>query len=210
MEPWAFHKVYPSFDVHDIRGYPNHCSSRWRVSCPKFNGDPTLAVTHVMNYMRYASRLNVLHEYVLMKICVSSLESIQKYLFTHSFDPKSIPYSTKLIEEFLRHCWSATQILQDSFQEPKHTLCREGFPINDETIDEEKLEENMDETYDEDEVSSLPLDEDIQTSAPQTHQEENMMIFDPLEDLDDVLFHDLESEEVSEENLYMKDPLEEK
>jgi hypothetical protein len=68
--------------------------------------------------------------------------------------------------------------LQDVFQELKHTLFREGFPINDETIDEEVLEgqtceenyqahpeevyhvEDLDETFDEDEASSLPLDEE--------------------------------------------------
>jgi hypothetical protein len=158
--------VYPSFDVQDIRGYPNHCSPEWRESCPKFDGDPTLAVTYVMNYMKYASSLNLLHEDVLMKFFVSSLESSQKDWFAHSCDPKSIPSSTKLIEEFLRHYWPATQSLQDAFQELKHTLYREGFLIDDETIDEEKLEEDPneedpDKTDDEDEVSALPLDEDI-------------------------------------------------
>jgi hypothetical protein len=64
--PWEFHKVYPSIDVQNIPGYPNHFSTEWRESFPKFNGDPTLAVTHVMNYMKYASSLNVLHEDVLM------------------------------------------------------------------------------------------------------------------------------------------------
>jgi hypothetical protein len=59
--------------------------------------------------------------------------------------------------------------LQDDFQELKHTLSRESFLIDDETIDEEKLEEYQDETYDEDEVSSLPLDEDVQTSTPLAH-----------------------------------------
>jgi hypothetical protein len=96
--PWAFHKAYPSFDVQDIPRYPNHCSSEWRESCPKFDGDPTLAITHVMNYMKYALSLNVLHEDVLMKIFLSSLESSQKYWFAHSCDPKSIPSSTMLIE----------------------------------------------------------------------------------------------------------------
>jgi hypothetical protein len=96
--PWEFHKVYPSFDVQDIPGYPNHCSPKWRESCPKFDGDPALAVTHVMNYMKYASSLNVLHEDVLMKIFVSSLESSQKDWLAHSCDPKSIPSSTNLIE----------------------------------------------------------------------------------------------------------------
>jgi hypothetical protein len=44
----------------------------------------------------------------------------------------------------------------------------------------------------------------------ESHQEENTMSCDPFEDLDDALFHDLESEEVSEETLDMTDPLEEK
>ena len=95
---------------------------------------------------------------------------------------------------------SATQSLQDAFQELKHTLYQEGFPIDDETIYEEKIEEDpdeedSDETYDEDEVFALPLDEDIQTSAPPAHQEENMMSYDPFENFDDALFHDCGNEE---------------
>ena len=95
-----------------------------------------------MNYMKCASRLNVLQEDVRMKICVSSLESSQKDWFSHSCDSKSIPSSTKLIEEFLRQYRLAIQSLQDSFHDLKHTLCREGFPIDDETIDEENIEEH--------------------------------------------------------------------
>jgi hypothetical protein len=80
--------------------------------------------------------------------------------------------------------------LQDAFQELKHALCRDVFPVDDETLDEEVLEgqiceesyqahleevshvEDLDETFDEDEVliSSLPLDENIHASAPPTHQ----------------------------------------
>jgi hypothetical protein len=101
--PWAFHKVYPSIDVQNIPGYPNYFPTEWRESCPKFSGDPTLAVTHVVNYMRYASSINVLHEDVLMKIFVSSLESSQRKWLAHSCDPKSIWSSTKLVEEFLRY-----------------------------------------------------------------------------------------------------------
>jgi hypothetical protein len=94
---WAFHNVYPSLDVQNIPGYPNHFSVEWRSSCSKFDGDPTLVVTHVMEYMKYASRLNVLHEDVL-KIFVSSLEEIQRKWLAHPSNPKSIPSSTKLIE----------------------------------------------------------------------------------------------------------------
>jgi len=140
--------------------------------------------------MKYASSLNVLHEDVLLKIFASSVETSQRNLLAHSRDPKSIRFSTKLVEEFLRHCRPATQNLQDTFRELKDTLYREGFPVDDETIDEEVLEgqiceesyqahleevshvEALDETFDEDEVliSSLPLDENIHASAPPTHQ----------------------------------------
>ena len=154
-----------------------------------------------MNYMKCASRLNVLQEDVRMKICVSSLESIQRSWLAHLCNPKSIPSSTMFIESFLRHYQPATQILQDALEELKHALCREGFPVDDETIDEEVLEghiyeesyqedsdefshvDDLDKTFDEDEVliSSLPLDENIQSFAPPLHQEENMMSCDPFE-----------------------------
>ena len=138
-----------------------------------------------MNYMKYASSLNVLHEDVLMKIFVSSLGSSQKDWLAHSYDPKSIPSSTKIIEEFLRQYRPTTQSLQDAFQELKHTLCWEGFLIDDETIYEENIEEDhdgedLDETYDEYEVFSLPLDEDIHTPAPPAHQEEKMISYNPF------------------------------
>ena len=105
--PWAFHKVYPSIDVENILEYPNHCSTEWRESCPKFNGDPTLIVTLVINYMKYASSLvvlheDVIHEDVLMNIFLSSLELSQRNVLACLCKPKRIPSSTKLIEEFLR------------------------------------------------------------------------------------------------------------
>jgi hypothetical protein len=107
MEPWphpcAFHKFYPSFYVQDTPGCPNHCSLEWRTSFPKFNGDPALAITHVINYMKYASSLDVLdedvmHGDVIMNIFVSSLELSQRNFLARSCKPKSIPSSTKIVE----------------------------------------------------------------------------------------------------------------
>jgi hypothetical protein len=190
--PWDFHKAYPSFDVQDIHGYSNHFSSKWRARVPRFNGDPTLTVTHVINYMKYASSLDVLHEDVLMKICVSPLESSKINLVAHSCNPKRICSSTKLIEEYLKHYRPATQNLQDIFQELKDVLCRECFLVDE---DEENVEEDLNKTYDEDEISTFPLDEDIQASASPTHQEENMMSYNPFENFDDSLFHDFGNEQ---------------
>ena len=120
--------------------------------------------------MKYASSLNVLHEDVLMKIFVSSLESSQRRCLAPSCDLKSIRSSTKLIEEFLRHCRPTTQNLQDAFQELKDALYKENFPVDDKTISEEcKTEEEYhpptaenlnDEDPDETSVSIVSLDKD--------------------------------------------------
>jgi hypothetical protein len=59
-------------------------------------------------------------------------------------------------------------------------------------------------------ISSIPFDEDIHDFVPPTHQEENMMSYDPFEDLDDTLFNEFGSEKVLEETLDTVDPLEEK
>jgi hypothetical protein len=70
--------------------------------------------------------------------------------------------------------------LQDTFQELKHALCKEGFLMDYEKIEEEMFEESyqedldevyhvvdLDETFDEDEVliSALQLGEDIHASS---------------------------------------------
>jgi hypothetical protein len=60
----------------------------------------------------------------------------------------------------------------------------------------------LDETYDEDEVSSLPLDEDIQTFASPTPQEDNMTSYNPFENFDDALFHDCGNEEKCQKDLH--------
>jgi hypothetical protein len=62
------------------------------------------------------------------------------------------------------------------------------------------------------ELFPTPEDEEMfeELTYEERHQEENTMNWNPFEDLDYDLFHDLESEEVSEEILDMTDPLEEK
>jgi hypothetical protein len=59
------------------------------------------------------------------------------------------------------------------------------------------LKKILDETYDEDEVFSLPLDEDIQISSSPTHQEENMMSYNPFENFDDALFHAVQMKKIA-------------
>jgi hypothetical protein len=103
-----------------------------------------------------------------MKIFVFSLESSQRSWLSHSCDPKSIPSSTKVIEEFFRHCRPATQNLKDTFQELKDALCREGFTVDDETIDEEwkNKEEYHPPTVEEEQIHEESFQEDLNDEDP--------------------------------------------
>jgi hypothetical protein len=83
---------------------------------------------------------------------------------------------------------------------------QENFPNDDEPLSmpEEVYKLIRDQDQDGeffDQVSSLPLDEDIQTSASPAHQEENMMSYNPFENFDDALFHDCGNEENCQKDL---------
>jgi hypothetical protein len=78
--------------------------------------------------------------------------------------------------------------------------------LAEEHIHEERLEGDLDEEdpvdiYDEDEVFSLPLDEDIQTFVSPTHQEEKIMSYNPFENFDDALIHDFGNKEKRQKEL---------
>jgi hypothetical protein len=93
--------------------------------------------------------------------------------------------------------------LQDAFQELKDVLCREGFPVDEdeEKLEEDPNEEDLNETYDEDEVYSLPLDEVIHTSSSPAHQEDNMMSYNHFENFDDALLHECGNKENCQKDL---------
>jgi hypothetical protein len=66
---------------------------------------------------------------------------------------------------------------------------------HEENLEEDPDEEDSNKTCDQDEVSSLPLDEDTHIFSSLAHQEENMMSYNPFENFDDALFHDCGNEE---------------
>jgi hypothetical protein len=54
--------MFPFVDIQDILGYPNHFCPGWGNKCPKFDGDPSLAITHVVNFLKDVSETNVTHQ----------------------------------------------------------------------------------------------------------------------------------------------------
>jgi hypothetical protein len=90
MAPWELHENFPSFCIKNVLGYPNHFSLNWWDDCPKIDGDPSSTITQVVKFLKYTSKINVIHEYVLIRLFVLSLEEKKKDWVKHSCNPKSI------------------------------------------------------------------------------------------------------------------------
>jgi hypothetical protein len=75
----------------------------WVEDLPKFDGDPLFSISHVVNFLKYASKINVMHEDVLMRLLAYSLEGKQRDWVIHSCSPRSISSIVDFIEIFLKH-----------------------------------------------------------------------------------------------------------
>jgi hypothetical protein len=102
MAPWVLHEMFPSLAIKNVFGYPNHFSPDLGDNCPKFDGSPSLVVTHVVNFLKYVSEINVTYQDVLIRLLLLSLETRQKNWVKHTLNPKSISSLTIFIEEFLK------------------------------------------------------------------------------------------------------------
>jgi hypothetical protein len=51
--------MFSSLDIKNVLGYPNHFSLDWGDNCLKFDGDPSLVVTHVVKLLKYDLDINV-------------------------------------------------------------------------------------------------------------------------------------------------------
>jgi hypothetical protein len=78
MVCWSLHIMFPSLNIEDILGYPNHFSSGWGSNCLKFDGDPSLNITYVVNFLKYISKIDVTHQDVLIRLFLLSLETRKK------------------------------------------------------------------------------------------------------------------------------------
>jgi hypothetical protein len=82
--------MFPSLDIEDILGYPNQFSLGWGNNYPKFDGDPSLAITHVVNFLKLFSNIDVTHQDVLIRLFFLSLETRQTDWDRHTLNAKSI------------------------------------------------------------------------------------------------------------------------
>jgi hypothetical protein len=60
--------MYPSIDFENLPRYPNKVNVKWSENYPKYKGDRSLVVTHVVKFLKYIWVVKVVHEDILIKL----------------------------------------------------------------------------------------------------------------------------------------------
>jgi hypothetical protein len=125
MERWSLHRIFPSLDIHDIPRHLNHFSHGWVINFQNFDRDTSSAIAHVVNLLKYVSKMNATHRDVLIRLFLISLETRQSYWVEHILHPKSISSLEIFIEKFLKMWASITQRYEYTFHDITMFLQRE-------------------------------------------------------------------------------------
>jgi hypothetical protein len=106
MALWHFHEVYKALDVEFVYWYPNKCPLGWWEDFLNFDGDPSSAIVHVVIFSKYTFEMDVIHDNVLVRLFILSLDVKQRDWVRHYCIPKRIPSMVFFLWEFLK-CWGA-------------------------------------------------------------------------------------------------------
>jgi hypothetical protein len=66
MNLWCFHESYKALDVDFVHWYPNKFPPIWWEDCPKFHGDPSSTVAHIVKFDDFVLCFGVKQEDVVV------------------------------------------------------------------------------------------------------------------------------------------------
>jgi len=136
MAPWELHERYPSLDIKNAPGYPNHYSPYWLDDCLKFDGDHSLAISHIVKFLKQISKVNVVHEDVLMRLCTYSIKSQRDWII-YAYTPTSISSIANLFKEFLKCLGPRIQKYEITFQDLVIDLQEDLFELVEDSFEED-------------------------------------------------------------------------
>jgi hypothetical protein len=159
MSLWHFHEAYKALDVQSVYWYPNKCPMKQLIHVPKFDGDPSSVVAHVVEFVEFIIHYNIEQEDVIVWLFLLSLEERKRDWIRHSCSPKSISSSIILIRDFLKHWGPRNQKLEDTIQDLEDILWGCSFlsdlieglketlllKSDESTIEEEEIEDDSNE-----------------------------------------------------------------
>jgi hypothetical protein len=110
----------------------------------KFDGNPSLAIPHVVNFLKYVSEIKVTHQVVLIELFLLSLGTKQREWVKHILSPRRVSYvksSLKISSEcgpHMTHYIKKTSRPHDN--PPKEGLCSSPVQESEELIDKQEVE----------------------------------------------------------------------
>jgi hypothetical protein len=122
MVPWE--QVYPTIDFKSFQGYPNYFDTKWSSNSPRFGGLP---ITHIVEFMKYISEIELAGEDVLMKLFILSLPSFLQDWFKSSCEDRGISSFVDLINRFIEFVKPQCLTYEDALKNLATTLEDEGF-----------------------------------------------------------------------------------
>jgi hypothetical protein len=84
-------------------GYPNEFPLEWNENVSNFDGEYSQAIINIVSLLKYVSKLNVMHEDVLIKIFLVSLEGDQKIWVKNCSDPRTISSFPCFVKLLFKH-----------------------------------------------------------------------------------------------------------
>jgi hypothetical protein len=96
MAPWE--KVYLTIDFKTFQGYPHYIDPKWLNNSPRFVGLP---ITHIVEFMKYISKIEWGGVDILVKLFILSLPSFLQDWFKGCCEGRGISSFVDLISRFI-------------------------------------------------------------------------------------------------------------
>jgi hypothetical protein len=122
MVPWE--QVYPTIDFKSFQGYLNYFDTKWSSNSPRFGGLP---ITHIVEFLKYISEIELGGEDVLVKLFILSLPSFLQDWFKSCCEDRGISSFVDLISRFIEFVKPQCLTYEDALKNLAVALEDEGF-----------------------------------------------------------------------------------
>jgi hypothetical protein len=95
-----FHKFFPCFNFGEIVVYINEIPLAWRMNVPTFDDDCFHVAQHIMPFVEYVVKLDVVHEDIRIILVFISLNGRQKAWVRNHIHPKTRSSCAYFLEYF--------------------------------------------------------------------------------------------------------------
>jgi hypothetical protein len=122
MAPWE--QAYLTIDFKSFQRYSHYFDANWSNNSPRFEGLP---ITHIIEFLKYISLIELEGEDVLVELFILSLPSFLQDWFKGCCEDRGISSFVDLISRFIEFMKPQCQTYEDALQNIEITLEEEGF-----------------------------------------------------------------------------------